>query len=96
MPQYLITAYDFTDENALERRMAARPSHLEKAKAMKAAGETIVGGAILDENGKMIGSAVIVEMESREAIAKWLETEPYVTGKVWEKISIQDYKVANL
>lgn len=96
MPQYLITAYDFTDEKGIERRMAVRPVHLEKAKAMKAAGEIIIGGAIINEHGKMIGSSVIIEMENRGAIDKWLAEEPYVTGKVWDKIMIQEFKVAAL
>lgn len=96
MPQYLITAYDFTDEKALERRMTARPSHLDKAKAMKAAGEIIIGGAIINDEGQMIGSSVIIEMENRAAIDKWLAEEPYVTGKVWDKIMIQEFKVAAL
>lgn len=35
MKQYLITAYDATDEHALARRMAVRPFHLEGAKKLK-------------------------------------------------------------
>ena len=45
--QFLIIAYDGTDEGALDRRMAAREPHLVGARAMKANGSMIVGGAIL-------------------------------------------------
>ena len=55
MNQYLITAYDGTDENALERRMNVRPFHLEGAKKLKENGNFIIGGAILNEEGNMIG-----------------------------------------
>src|SRR4051812_23280540 len=42
--QFLITAYDGTDEGALERRMAVREAHLVGARAMKASGSMIIGG----------------------------------------------------
>ena len=53
--QFLIIAYDGTDEGALDRRMAAREPHLVGARAMKANRSMIVGGAILDDDGRMVG-----------------------------------------
>ncbi len=44
------------------------------------------GGAILDDDGRMIGSATIVEFPDRAAVDAWLARDPYVTGKVWQKI----------
>ena len=65
--QFLIIAYDGTDEGALKRRMAAREAHLVGARAMKANGSMIVGGAILDDQGRMVGSSCIVEFPDRAA-----------------------------
>lgn len=96
MKQYFITAYDGTDEGALDRRMAARPTHLAGAKTLKENGNLITGGAILDENGKMIGSAMIAQFESEEAFQEWYDNEPYITQGVWKNIDVKPFRVANL
>ena len=49
--QFMIVAYDGLDEGALNRRLAARESHIAGAIALKNAGHLIAGGAILDEAG---------------------------------------------
>ena len=96
MNQYLITAYDGTDENALERRMSIRPSHLEGAKRLKENGNFIIGGAMLNEEGKMIGSTMIFQFENSAALQKWIDNEPYIQQKVWEKFEVQPFRVANV
>ncbi len=95
MNQYLVTAYDYTDADALKRRMDVRPHHLELVKELKEKGNYINGGAILNADGKMIGSAMIMQFESDEALAAWQQNEPYVTQKVWETVDIKPFKVAN-
>ena len=94
--QYVIIAYDGTDAEALSRRMAARPAHLENTRHLKADGHFIEGGAILDENGRMTGSVVIVTFASREDLDNWLNNDPYVTGKVWQKIEVKPFRCAVL
>ena len=41
----------------------------------------------------MIGSTMIVDFESRDELDRYLETEPYVTGKVWENIDVTPCKI---
>jgi uncharacterized protein YciI len=94
--QFLVIAYDGNDEGALERRLAAREAHLKATAQMKAEGKTLFAGALLDENEKMIGSAVVVDFPSREEIDKWLEVEPYIINNVWKKVEIKPYKVAGI
>ena len=94
MPQFLVIAYDGTDAEALERRMAARPAHLEGVKPMVERGQMIAGGAILDDAGAMIGSATIVEFADRAGLDAWLARDPYVTGKVWQKIEVRPFRLA--
>lgn len=84
--QYLIIAYDY--ENALDKRMANRPAHVEAAKKLIASGNIINAGALIEDD-KMIGSTLLVNFESDDALDKWLENEPYVTGKVWDMETIQ-------
>ncbi len=82
MNQYLVTAYDYTDDGALERRMGVRPHHLDAAKEIKEKGNYIMGGAILNEEGKMIGSVMILQFESEDGLAAWQQGEPYITQKI--------------
>lgn len=91
--QFLVIGHDGTDGDALDRRMAARPAHVALGDRMRASGQMICGAAILDDDGKMIGSVLICEFESRADLDKWLENEPYVTGDVWKTIDIQPCKV---
>lgn len=94
--QYVVTAYDDTDSDALDRRMAARPAHFEGARRLKAQGSFIEGGAMLDDSGNMIGSVMIVAFDSRQQLDEWLEVEPYVTGNVWQRIEVKPFRVAQL
>ena len=83
--QFLIKAYD--GEGMLQKRMEVRPSHLE---GMKALGRRIIcAGGLLDEEGKMKGSALVLEFPDREALDAYLANEPYVTEGVWQKIDVE-------
>lgn len=96
MNQYVITAFDFTDEDALQRRMAARPHHFERAKELKLTGNFIKGGAMLNDEGKMIGSVMLMQFENDEEMEVWKQGEPYIVGKVWDRIEIRPFKVADV
>jgi uncharacterized protein len=96
MPQFLVLAYDGSDEGAAARRRAARPAHFEGIKPMVARGELRAAGAVLDDAGKMIGSAVMAEFLSRAELDAWLARDPYVTQGVWQKIEIRPFRMAVL
>ena len=92
--EFLIIAYDGTDARAKERRLQAREAHLAGAKAMIEAGKFINGGAILDDNGEMIGSTLIMDFESREALDQWITNDPYTTGGVWVEVEVKPIRLA--
>lgn len=96
MAQFIILAKDGTDEGALDRRMAARPAHFEMAKKLKANGNFVIGGATLDENGKMNGSMMVVEFEDESGVKHWFEEEPYLLNGVWVDVEVKPFKVAVL
>ncbi|WP_435357097.1 YciI family protein [Emticicia sp. SJ17W-69] len=96
MKQYVIVAQDGRDEAALERRMAARPEHLAGAKALKEKGNFVVGGAMLDDNDKMIGSVMILQFESDEKMQEWYDNEPYIKDGVWKFVEVKPFRVANI
>jgi uncharacterized protein len=91
--QFMLLAYDGADEAALARRLAVREQHIALGDKLVAEGKMLYGTAILDESGKMIGSMLIVEYDSRAELDEWLETEPYMTGNVWHDIQIQPVRV---
>ena len=87
--QFLIKAYD--GPNMLEKRMEVRPRHLE---GMSRLSEHIIcAGGLLDEAGKMKGSALIMDFDSRNDLDTYLASEPYVLEKVWEKIEVESMNV---
>ncbi|MEO8887149.1 MAG: YciI family protein [Mucilaginibacter sp.] len=96
MNQYLVTGYDYTDEGALERRMAVRPHHLDNAKLYKQKGNYITGGAILDDSGKMIGSAMVLQFENEDELEAWKKGEPYISQKIWETVDVKPFKLATI
>jgi uncharacterized protein YciI len=96
MNQYLVTAYDYTDTEALQRRMNVRPHHLDGARDLRANGNYVLGGAILNEEGKMIGSVMIVQFETEEALEAWKQSEPYITQKIWESVDVKPFRVAEV
>ncbi|MCG8414370.1 MAG: YciI family protein [Pseudomonadales bacterium] len=92
--EFLVTAYDGTDDEAPARRAAARPAHIEGAQTLKNDGHVLIGGAILDDAGNMIGSSLVVEFDDRAALDDWLNNDPYVTGGVWQDITVLPFRTA--
>ena len=92
--QFIVIGHDGTDDGALERRAQARQAHLDYSGNAVPKGEQIMGVAMLNDNGNMKGSVMIVDFPDREALDKWLAKEPYVTGNVWEKIEVIPCKIA--
>jgi len=91
--QFVVTAMDFTDAGALDRRMQNREAHLASVRQMIADGRFLSGGAILDANDKMIGSTLHLEFPDRASLDRHLANDPYVIGKVWENIDIKTVKL---
>ena len=87
--QFLVKAYD--GEGMLEKRMEVRPRHLEGMKALGR--QIVVAGGLLDEEGRMKGSALVMEFPDRGAQDEYLKSEPYVTEGVWQKIEVERLNV---
>lgn len=87
--QFIITAYD--GPGMLEKRMEVRPRHLENMRRVN--GRVVCAGGLLDEEGKMKGSVLILDFAAREMLDEYLAGEPYILEKVWEKIDIEPMNV---
>jgi uncharacterized protein len=93
---FLIMAHDFRDPEAPSRRMQQRPEHLEGVRRMKAEGTFLEGGAVLDHEGRVVGSMLLVEFPSRAEVDAWLARDPYVTGQVWEHVTVRPFRRVQL
>lgn len=90
--QYIITAYDGV--NMLEKRMEIRPRHLQNISQVK--GKVLCAGGLLDEEGKMKGSVLVMEFDSRELLDEYLKSEPYIAEKIWDKVTVEPMNVVVL
>ena len=87
--QFVITAYD--GAGMLAKRMEVRPLHLEGMERLKE--HLIAAGGLLDDEGKLKGSVLIMEFQNREEVDEYLANEIYVKEHVWEKIAVERMNV---
>lgn len=90
--QYIITAHD--GENMLEKRLEVRSRHLENLATVK--GKIICAGGLLDEEGKMKGSVLVMDFDNRADLDDYLASEPYITEHVWETVEVEIMNVVIL
>jgi hypothetical protein len=87
--QFMIKALD--GEGKLAKRMEVRPRHLEGMEKLRS--HIICAGGLLDDEGKMKGSVLILDFPSRADLNSYLASEPYVVEQVWEKIEVETMNV---
>lgn len=93
---YAIIAEDV--ENSLERRLAARPKHLERLNALKDAGRLVLAGPhpAIDSADPgpagFSGSLVVAEFDSLAAAEAWAEADPYVAAGVYGRVTVKPFK----
>lgn len=90
--QFLIIGLDGTDNEAPNRRQAVRANHIKLGDELLASGNMWYGAALLKDDGTMKGSMLMMDFPSEKELNEWLDIEPYVIGKVWEKIEIHKCK----
>ena len=74
--------------------MAAREAHLARMAPLKATGQIRYAGALLDDAGRMVGTLLLCDFPSRQALEDWLNDDPYVTGDVWRKREVVPFRTA--
>ena len=87
--QFIIRAYD--GANMLEKRLQVRPRHLEGMKRLNKS--IICAGGLLDGEGKMKGSVLIMDFPFREELDDYLKNEPYILEHVWETVEAEPMNV---
>jgi len=89
---YLVIAYDHPGEERRRRRARARERHLAQASSTSRV-KAVFGTAILGDDGKMIGSMLVMAADSREDLDAWLRVEPYVVDDVWREVRVHPCQV---
>ena len=96
MPYFVLTCTDH--EDSLEKRLAIRPQHVERLQQLDDAGRLIAAGAHPkdpnDPQAGFLGSTIIVEFDSREALDAWILDEPFLKHGIYAGIEIKPFNKA--
>jgi uncharacterized protein YciI len=93
---YAIVGQDVPD--SLDKRLAARPAHLERLHALQQAGRLLLAGPFpaIDSNDPgtagFFGSLIVAEFESLADAQAWADADPYVAAGVYAQVSIKPFK----
>lgn len=74
---------------ALAIRQANRPAHLDH---IAQSGIVEMAGPFLDAGGQMIGSLVILSVDSLDQAEGWAEADPYAKAGLFESVTIREWK----
>ncbi|APR71346.1 MULTISPECIES: YciI family protein [Acinetobacter] len=96
MPYFVLSCTD--REGTLEKRLATRPQHIERLQKLDDEGRLIAAGAHpIDPNNPQagfLGSTIIVEFDSREALDVWIEEEPFLKEGIYASIDVKPFNKA--
>jgi uncharacterized protein YciI len=93
--------YAFISEDipgTLDKRLAARPAHLQRLQTLRDAGRLILAGphpAIDSEDpgdDGFSGSLVVAEFDSLQAARDWADEDPYVSAGVYAQVVVKPFK----
>ncbi len=93
---YAIVGQDVPD--SLNKRLAARPAHLERLQAMQQAGRLLLAGPFpaIDSNDPgaagFSGSLIVAEFDSLADAQAWADADPYVAAGVYADVSVKPFK----
>ena len=93
---YAIISEDI--ENSLEKRMGARPAHVERLNQLKNEGRLILAGPhpAIDTNepgeAGFTGSLIVAEFDDLAAAQSWADSDPYVAAGVYQSVVVKTFK----
>ena len=93
---YAIIAQD--NENTLDKRLAARPVHVERLQVLQAEGRLVLAGphpAIDSEDpgpAGFSGSLIVAEFTSQQDAQDWANADPYVEAGIYSQVTIKPFK----
>ncbi len=85
---------------SLSARLAARPAHVERLKALQAEGRLLLAGPFpaIDSPDPgpagFTGSLIVAEFASLTAAKAWADADPYVAAGVYQSVSVRPFNKA--
>jgi uncharacterized protein YciI len=82
----------------LDKRLAARPAHVQRLQALRDAGRLILAGPhpAIDcddpSEAGFSGSLVVAEFDSLAAAKNWADEDPYVSAGVYARVVVKPFK----
>jgi uncharacterized protein YciI len=93
---YAISGEDMPD--SLDKRLAARPAHLDRLNALQSEGRLLLAGPFpaIDSPDPgpagFTGSLIVAEFDSLESAKTWADADPYVAAGVYAHVSVKPFK----
>jgi uncharacterized protein YciI len=93
---YAIISEDIKD--SLEKRLSARPAHIERLTTLQNEGRLIIAGphpAIDSEDpgpAGFSGSLIVADFNSQADAQIWADADPYVTAGVYAQVTVKPFK----
>lgn len=84
--------------NSLEKRLAARPAHVERLQELQNHGRLLLAGpfpavdAVDPGAAGFTGSLIVAEFASLQAARDWANADPYVSAEVYANVSVQPFR----
>ncbi len=74
---------------ALQTRMDNREAHLAY---IADTGVVEMAGPMLDDDGQMCGSLIVLEVDDMAAAQDWADNDPYAKAGLFESVTLQAWK----
>jgi len=93
---YAIISQDVQD--SLDKRLAARPAHIERLTSLQNEGRLIIAGphpSIDSEDpgpAGFSGSLIVAEFASLTDAQEWADADPYVAAGVYVQVTVKPFK----
>jgi uncharacterized protein len=75
--------------NSLALRLSARPKHLEYLKTVL--DKIMYGGALRDDQGKQIGSMLIIDVAGKAEADAFADADPFVEANLFASGSVEPF-----
>ena len=94
----LYTIIGTDKEGSLDKRLAARPDHLQRLEQLKTTGRLILAGPFpaIDSHDPGIagftGSLIVAEFDSIDDATTWANDDPYIAAGVYETVTVKPFR----
>lgn len=89
MPEFILICHD--RKNCFDLRAETRKAHLEYIDQRRSA--VLIAGPMLDDEGRSIGSVLIIDAKDRAAAKDFADNDPYAKAGLFVDTEIRPFKI---